>query len=71
LRGSALAAAASFLAVRYTFRSDSFEEHASRFIVWILGDELAGQGFREDGLTETGRTAADGIYRCLSLGNYR
>ena len=30
--------------------SDSFKQHARRFVSWVLGRELAGEGFSENGL---------------------
>jgi len=38
----------------FAFAADAFEEDGGRFVAGVLRDELAGEGFGEDGLAEAG-----------------
>jgi hypothetical protein len=45
--------------------SDAFEEDGCGFVVGVLGDQLAFEGFLENGLAEPGGAAKVGIEYCI------
>ena len=47
--------------------ADAFEEDGGGFVVGVLGDEFAGEGFVEDGLAEAGGTLCCAVDRLSEL----